>query len=429
VHAVHGLLWSLDAAAAAGIDLAPYRGLAAQFLKAILLGDEVAARMSMSAGDLTIVLEAGGLAATHVRLTREPPDAAGESPQNSPALISRRTAARPLALEAMAGCEGALDYGAPALAEAFPAAAASLGLAALEGLAATTYVVGMECPGLHSLYSRLAAALDPEAPRGRVTFRAVSVDPRFRLVDLVVRTPAVAARIAAFARVPPVAPPAMADLSTRVIPGELAGQRALVVGGSRGLGATTAKLLAAAGADVVITYARGVGEAAAAAEDIAGAGGCCAIMPYDALAPAGPQLASAALAINALYYFATGPIWRRRSRAFEPAVMRDLMRFHVDGFADLVEAVRLRTEGRLVVFYPSSAYAAEIPKDLGEYAAAKRAGEAVAQNLAASLKDVAVIAERLPPVDTDQNATVAAPATLSPVDVMLPIVRRVQAAL
>ena len=40
-------------------------------------------------------------------------------------------------------------------------------------------------------------------------------------------------------------------------PGEFANVRALVIGGSRGLGEITAKIIAAGGGDVWITYRRG----------------------------------------------------------------------------------------------------------------------------------------------------------------------------
>jgi NAD(P)-dependent dehydrogenase (short-subunit alcohol dehydrogenase family) len=365
-------------------------------------------------------------------LTREPPAAAldvSAGPEHGALLAARRAEPRSLLFEEMADVAGALDYAAPELAAAFPHAAGAIGRSVLEGLAASTYVVGMELPGLHSIFSRLTAALDPSAAGGRVAFRALSVDPRFRLVDLVVRSPAVAARFGAFVRVPPVEPPSMSDIRARVSPGEFSGQRAFVVGGSRGLGATTAKLLAAGGAEVLVTYARGATEAARVRDDITAAGGRCTAMPYDALAAPAPQLAATAFAPNALYYFATGTIWRRKARAFEPAVFRDLARLHVEGFAELVEAVRARTSGRLAVFYPSSVYAAKAPGALGEYAAVKRAAEAVAENLGAILTDVSMVMERLPAVDTDQNASVTGGATVSPVDAMTPLVRRMQAAL
>jgi acyl dehydratase/NAD(P)-dependent dehydrogenase (short-subunit alcohol dehydrogenase family) len=429
VHGVHGLLWGLEAVAAGGVDLAAYRGLSSQFQKPILLDERVDVRIAPAGADLTVELRVGALLATRIRLSRALPAAEDLIGSIDAPAAPRRVTPRALAFEDMASLEGAFDYAAPELAEAFPAAARALGLGVLEGLAATTYVVGMECPGLHSIYSRLTAALDGAASGGRVAYRATSSDPRFRLVELLVRAPAVEARIGAFARKPPVAPPMMRDLVGHVRPNEFTGQRALIIGGSRGLGAATAKILAAGGAEVVVTYARGAAEAAEVVDDIASAGGRGAAIAYDARGAPEPQLASTPFAPNAVYYFATGTIWRRKMQAYEPALMEEFMHLHVDGFARLAEAVRAATSGRLVLFYPSSTYAAETPKDFGEYAAAKRAGEAVAEHLATTLKHTSVIVERLPPVSTDQNASLTASKVISPLAAMLPIARRVQAAL
>ncbi len=53
---------------------------------------------------------------------------------------------------------------------------------------------------------------------------------------------------------------------------ELAGKRSLVTGGSRGVGAAVARMLAAAGADVAISYRSRSGEAEAVVEELRGLG-------------------------------------------------------------------------------------------------------------------------------------------------------------
>ena len=52
----------------------------------------------------------------------------------------------------------------------------------------------------------------------------------------------------------------------------LIGKRALVTGASRGIGATIAKALAAAGADVAITYEKSADAAAAVVKEIQATG-------------------------------------------------------------------------------------------------------------------------------------------------------------
>ncbi|MEQ1608369.1 MAG: SDR family NAD(P)-dependent oxidoreductase [Hyphomonadaceae bacterium] len=428
VHGVHGVLWALDAAAQRGIALKHYRGLQAHFRKPILLGETVQAFATSTGKNMSLEVRVDGLIVTKITLSPEPPrnleDAAA---LDSGAQRTARSTPANITIEEMAQCQGSIAYAAPDIGLAFPHAAREFGNEVLQGLAASTYVVGMECPGLHSIYSRLTADVGARNDGG-VTFATTMADDRARLVQLVMRSACVTARIDTFARRPPVMGPTMVDAARVVGAGEFAGQRALVIGGSRGLGAAVAKIVTAGGGEATITYARGAAEAAQVASEIEAAGGRCEMHPYQALDPAMNQL-PAALDANAVYYFATSPIGRRKTRAFDAALLHEFVRFHVDGFADLAEAMRERSKGRLALFYPSSTYAAEAPKELGEYGAAKRAGEAIAENLAKLLPEVAIVVERLPPIDTDQNTSVTAAPTASALDVMVPIARQMQAAL
>ena len=99
---------------------------------------------------------------------------------------------------------------------------------------------------------------------------------------------------------------------TRVSGRPFAAQRSLVVGGSRGLGAVTAKIVAAGGGHPVITYRDNRAEAELVAGDIRGVGGSCDILRYDALLSASEQL-KALSSVDCCYYFATPKIFLRKS--------------------------------------------------------------------------------------------------------------------
>lgn len=70
---------------------------------------------------------------------------------------------------------------------------------------------------------------------------------------------------------------------------ELAGKRALVTGGSRGIGAAIAVALAEKGADVAITYERAADRAAQLVEEIAGKGRKAVAIQADSADPAAIQ--------------------------------------------------------------------------------------------------------------------------------------------
>jgi len=85
----------------------------------------------------------------------------------------------------------------------------------------------------------------------------------------------------AFARHPARAQPPIFSMATRVSRHEFAGQRALIVGGSRGLGEPHAKIIAAGGGHTIITYSVGKEDAERVAAEIEGFGATCDVLQYD----------------------------------------------------------------------------------------------------------------------------------------------------
>jgi hypothetical protein len=78
------------------------------------------------------------------------------------------------------------------------------------------------------------------------------------------------------------------------------------------------------------------------------------------------------------------------------------------------------------IFCPSSVYVEDPPLNLGEYAAAKAAVEALGSFLQKCYSGMNVYAPRLPRLATDQTANVAAVASGDPVPFMLAELRAFQ---
>ncbi|HUN45567.1 MAG TPA: MaoC/PaaZ C-terminal domain-containing protein [Stellaceae bacterium] len=429
VHGMHLLLWSLEALARRN-DRAtpPPQALEARFLKPVYAGDTPSVRLSRpDAAGWSLHIEIAGVTLATVRLTF-----AERSSAPAPLDIDREPPEhlrmpRELRLEEMAGRAGGIPFAASAaaVAEPFPAAAAWIGAGRLRGLAALSYLVGMECPGLHSLFSSLTVDLAP-MDRQEMIYAVTEIDDRFRLVRLRIAGAGLAGIVEAFARRPPVRQLSIEAAATHVSRGEFAGQHPLIIGGSRGLGELTAKMIAAGGGHPVITYARGAADAEAVRQEIAGFGGGCAIMPYDATQPAAAQLERLPTHPTELYYFATSQIFRRKLTLFDADLLRDFMAIYVSGFYDLCAALAARFGSKLSAFYPSSIAVERRPRDMTEYAMAKSAGEALAADMTRFMPGVRVTVTRLPRLPSDQTATVAPAESSSALEVLLPIIRAVQ---
>jgi hypothetical protein len=376
VHGIHLLLWALDVSVREEVARSPMLRLRANFKRFVTIREPVAlvlTKRTQASAQLDFLV--AGLKVAQVSIefgspvrTTEPLPGDAEPAPVTP---------RDLTLEQMEGLSGSLSFAsAPNVTAAmFPAASCWLGPRRLAALAASSLLVGMVCPGLHSIYGDLTVeACDDMDPRDRLGFRVVSIEPRFRLVRLAIEGGGLVGSIKAAARMPPRLQASSSELTGAVEPGEFAHSTALVVGGSRGLGEVAAKLLAAGGAQVVVTYRVGGSDAEVVARDIRGAGGTCKTLAYDAAQPAESQLGALGCAPTHAYYFATPTIFWAQSALFDRGRLDAFLNVYVDGFLDLAQALRARRND-VSLFYPSSDFVTERPRGMLEYAMAKAAGE------------------------------------------------------
>ncbi|MDR3775306.1 MAG: SDR family NAD(P)-dependent oxidoreductase [Terracidiphilus sp.] len=430
VHGIHLLLWAFDSLAAAQPELPPLRGFRAQFNKFVYL-DEYAQVELIKQGPTSARLAISVDNAPRSKVTIDFGDAVGVCPSWPSASLDRILFSHvPLNLdfEEMCGRSGRLLFqmSAEDAVMMFPSAARWLGAQRIAALAASTYLVGMTCPGLHSIYSELSLTTCTDSDsEGSLAFRVTDTDARFRSVDQEIAGGGLTGVVKSFARIPPVQQASMESLNGVVGQGEFAGSVALIVGGSRGLGELTAKLIAAGGGSVIVTWQSGKDDAERVAQEIRSAGGSCETFGYDARKPAAEQLASLAIAPTHAYYFATPAIFRPQGEIFVGERLCDFLAVYVNGFWQLLQALRAR-QPRVSLFYPSSVFVAERPRGMTEYSMAKAAGEILCADINESLSPLHVTVSRLPRLPTDQTVSVTSAETANPMDTMLPIVKEVQ---
>lgn len=414
VHGMHSLLWALDVLARTSVAA---QALRVRFLKPIFLDEEVRCTWDAQAGKLILTVDdikvvdvnlQAGPSPVHDVITAPPvPGRRAPADRTFHACLELRP--RPFELHGDPDLTGKL----------FPDATQLYGRQTIDEIAALSYVVGMEVPGLNSLFSSLRVDLMkvPDAPRLYFVFQG---DERFNRLTIHVTGHTLQAEIEAFYRPQPMRMPASADLINRVRNGEHAGVCALVVGGSRGLGEISAKLIAAGGGAVIITYRTGADEANGIADDIRRSGGQCQVIPLTAgeatvLPPNLP-------AINQLYYFATPKIFGKRTSCFDDALYQQFFSVYVDGFEAVCQQI-VERGNRPAILYPSTVAIDKPLPELAEYVKAKSEGEALCRRLNGS-DQTAILMPRLPRIATDQTQALLQVPAEDPVEIMAPLIRQ-----
>jgi hypothetical protein len=302
-------------------------------------------------------------------------------------------------IDSLRGRSGVLEVAAgDAIAEAHPHLAAAIGRTTLAELTSLTRLVGMHAPGLYSLDSSLDIALGGGSARpGTLAYSVSKVDDRFAQVTLAVDAATLSGRVVAFVRPRPVIQRLGATLPD---PGEFSGQRWLVIGGSRGLGAASVLLLAAGGADVRFTYRCCATDASA----IGARAGHAVAHELDAEHPGAglSAVTSDGWRPTHLAYMATPPMHDGMRGAYSPALYERFRSIYSDAFGSIVEALAGGLSG---VLFPSSALLDGEAPAMAEFVAAKRDGERTAATLAGTYPHLRIACPRLPRLLTDQTTS------------------------
>ena len=427
VHGMHTVLRALDGLAASSPSLPFPSRLTVRFPAPVYVDDTVAVYF-VERTDRQLRVQARVDSTTTADLSIVPSDI--EGPRGNPSLdpVDSRVVCRELALAEMAGRSGTVAPATTAneIRSYFPDASRWLGVERVGALLGLSRLVGMECPGLHSLFYAFTIEFPVAGTPPSLQYQVASVDDRFRMLKIDVHGLGVRGRVEAFARHPPIGQKSIKELSTVVQPKEFAGQRALIVGGSRGLGELTAKLIAAGGGHPVITYAIGKDDAERVGAEIRQWGADCDILKYDVRVAPEQQLNLRSGPVSHLYYYATCQIVGRRTKEFDSATLEEFLQFYVRGFYDLCAALRKPSKQTISAFYPSSVFVEERPRNMTEYAMAKAAAEVLCCDLNLSWPTVHITSIRLPRLLTDQTSTVVPMEHANSVDTILPIVREVQ---
>ncbi len=281
-------------------------------------------------------------------------------------------------------------------------------------LLALSRIVGMECPGLNSTLTHLAADFDDISvgSDSAIKFTSCLASSALSKVRIDAVSVGLRSKVESLYRPPPVTQPSFGEVSDRVFRKEFSGDRCLVIGGSRGLGEVTSKILAAGGASVGLSYYSEEKDAVRIRDELRNAGCESYSFYFNVLQPSiSTHDFPADWKPTKLFYFATPYIGLTRTAVWDELRFEKFCKYYVGGLVHSVANVRgifgLR---ELDVFYPSSVILDSGGALAAEYAASKAASESVCHFLNAQ-SGIRCFSARLPRILTDQtNSFVSAPA-------------------
>jgi hypothetical protein len=282
-------------------------------------------------------------------------------------------------------------------------------------------IVGMEAPGLNSLFTGLNVKFN-EPNEMPLLWKVTRHRSSFAPIQVQVEAEGVHAVLDVFVRPAPIAQASMLDVKKIVNDESFAEQRALVIGGSRGLGEVVAKCVATGGGEVLVTYASGENEALGVRDAITHHGGSCEILKLDVT-----QLRCFESVIDTfkpthMYYFASGRI-SNNANSYNSDLYDSYAAIYLNAFSAIARQIASNSELPVRLFYPSSVFVSETPDGFAEYAKAKMAGERECHALEAEFLNLDIFVKRLPMLKTDQTASLIPVAAKPALPEMLQVVR------
>jgi hypothetical protein len=417
VHGVHSLLWGLEVLAKESRRL--FKSVSVRFSKQInlhqlvnVIWDDEKQELFLSAESINLV---------HVKLSEEITPHSKTINNDTFDTKERATAAKNLKVtDIIVGERFDRFFGGDKVYAdtMFPVLTKSIGENVVYEIALLSSKIGMQVPGLNSLF--VGATISLDGGNENQVLEVQSVDERFKMIKLSYSGRNISATLDAFVRPPPtdslasdILKPAIKEI------GDLSHVNALIIGGSRGLGAWTAKVIALAGGKVTLTYNSGKKDAEVIKADIQRSGGKCNVAQLTIAETSKIELPQGDF--NHLYYFATPKIYGKQERNFDQVLYEKFFLFYAEKF-ELI-AKKCIEIGVTCILYPSTIAIDKPVEEPEEYIKAKIEGEKVCGRLS-SLSDINVLKPRIYRVLTDQTTSVMPKNSLHPLEIVLPIVQQ-----
>lgn len=421
VHGIHSVLSVLDFLVKHIDGFKALSSLRISFDEPVGVNDALSIEFEHSSDDIRFTLYSQTRRAVHGRIKV---GAAFETSSSVPQLGKERHC-KELRQEELLGKSGAIPLALDPhlLSVLFPHLSRSFSARQIAILLATTRLVGMECPGLHSIFGGMKIAFDrKDESDAELKYKVSSWHPNYRMLQIQVENGGNAGIIDCFFRPEPLDQASSNSLKTNVIPKEFATQRVLIIGGTRGLGEVVAKIIALGGGNVVLTFHHGFDDANRVVEDIQSVGGTASCVQFDVLNPNAASFTDRGTFTH-LYYFATPRIRPGTASSFDAGLFQHYVAYYVTGFIRTIEVIRNNLAHNATIIYPSTYFLDSPDTKFREYSAAKEVGEVSAKHIVQAHAGFRLLCPRLPRLRTDQTQALVDLDAEDPAPCMLRVAR------
>lgn len=290
-------------------------------------------------------------------------------------------------------------------------------------IASLSEIIGMKIPGKNSLLIRVTCNIRNLEIINK-TYKLIRYEPRLQRYEIEYSGAAISAKVEAIRyRNPPNEFYNLDNIGKSITKNEFSHVNALIIGGSRGLGEITSKIIALGGGKVLITYNKGEKDAERICSEMRTYNLDCKSMFLDITG----EYTFAASDFNQIYYFASPRIMPEKTEQIRAKQKLDYELYFNAGFMNLINQIN-KLEFAGVVFYPSTSYIDSPQKWFEGYALSKLKGEKICRDFNEKGSDVLkCLTARLPRLPTDQTMGLIEEKFESPILVLVDIVRAISA--
>jgi hypothetical protein len=295
----------------------------------------------------------------------------------------------------------------------------------IKDILSLSFFVGMVCPGKYSLLAKINLNFEKKqkVKCNDISFFINKFDKRINRVEINFSN-SITGKIFAF-KYNVSTQEDLKNIKAKIKNKFLKTKKSIIIGGSRGLGELTSKILSSAGSDTLISYNYGINEAKKLKSDVIKFTKTkCKIMQINILNENNFSKLKKENMYDFLFYYATPKINISNIKKFDSQLFKKFNDFYIFKFSKLCRLLNKISNKKIKIFFPSTIFLNYKENYFKEYVLSKKMAERNIKYLNKKLHNIKIISYRLPIMDTDQNINVIKKKKINNFKVLFSIIKK-----